>query len=173
MCKSAELIHEMNRIKNELLERYEELKKQVTFSNKLQQDYLHMIENEEFDAYKSIQIVREMKTMRKIRREAKNELGSIEPYIQTLNKFNINASDVETEYNKLKNSKYHKRIVDAEEREIYTSTERIPNDKGTSVKIKFHTPKEMEHLKNVYSDKYEDYNIDLVNGIIELNIRRG
>ena len=79
----------------------------------------------------------------------------------------------EVEYNKLKNSKYHKRIVDAEEREIYTSTERIPNDKGTSVKIKFHTPKEMEHLKNVYSDKYEDYNIDLVNGIVELNIRRG
>ena len=52
MCKSAELIHEMNRIKNELLERYDELREQVGYCNKLQQDYLHMIENEELDTYK-------------------------------------------------------------------------------------------------------------------------
>jgi hypothetical protein len=173
MCKSAELIHEMNRIKNELLERYDELREQVGYCNKLQQDYLHMIENEELDTYKSIKLVQEMKTMRKIRREAKNETKSIEPYIEELNSFNINENDIETRFEKLNNGKYHKRIQDTEEKDIYTSTEKLPKVKGTSVKIKFHTSKEMEHLKNVYSDKYEDYNIDLVNGIIELNIRRG
>lgn len=108
MCKSRELLSQMQKLGAELVAQYNYLKTELARCEYVRQDILHKIEGgSDLTSALSYNYAKSLKLISERRRELKNELKAIEPHMKSLTNYYLTSGavlgQVEKEYDKLAN----------------------------------------------------------------------
>ena len=113
MCKAVEFLEQLSDISNDMIVYQNNLFKQLSQFDLMEQDVLHKIERDTFNAAQGYKLAKTLKDIRNKRRVVKNEIETfkyIVPLQQSISTRvkNVNVSINKTE-NKIRNFKYHPR----------------------------------------------------------------
>lgn len=112
MCKAVDLTKELYKIYDEAKSSYEQTWKDIQKYDLIQEDILHLIEFNKFNACEGYMLSKRLQELRVLRRNAKNErqalqslITKIEPTLQNTKKA---IDKIEKSFN---NKKYNPRII--------------------------------------------------------------
>lgn len=120
MCKAKGYINQINAIFEQAENELKELSEQIRLIELEQQDLLHFIENESFNASRGYCLAKQLKDLRIKRHEIKNEwdlmqsfvAGYIQPDKQKIAKVDLKIHNKEKGLNNLRDNKiYHPRVL--------------------------------------------------------------
>jgi len=208
LCKATSYANQINTNIIEAKEYYNKLKIKEKVFNDVQQDLLHKIEGlGKFDLYTGWQLAKSLQKLRQARREAKNELKTMEMLVRQLGGFQVQEKKISNQDNHLTQlnyeNGYHKRqlqmngdilnevdeilkveymrspshehkdnIIEVNEDHIYGITDTLPKIKGITVKIKYKSLQQKQHLMNSVSKSYAEYELNEQEKFVKLINRK-
>lgn len=190
MCLALDYANEINNIIERAKIKCEELKKQRSQLDMTEQDILHKIENtDKFDLYSGWQYTKALHELRKNRRKTKDELNTINILFSEIN--TIDIIKIESVKEKQNHSDYCNRIVDEKDfnpiktitnivnndlqgdnLRVINSCSRIPKVKGSSIRLRYTTDGEKNHIMNILSKKYIEARLNAEGKYVDLIERK-
>lgn len=161
MCLALDYANELNQKIEEIKIKYKELLVGEKSCNAEQQDLLHQIENsEKLDLYGGWKMYKSMHELRNKRRKIKNEKQTLELLIKQISDIHIDIEDIITKDNIVnyvsENKVYNPRaeLFDTNKLREYYSTQKLPKTKGSSIRVKYDSDGQKNHIMNVLSKNY-------------------
>lgn len=189
MCIATSYANDINSKITEAKEYYNKLKIKEKVFNDVQQDLLHRIESlGKFDLYTGWQLAKSLQKLRQARRKVKNEIRTMETLIKEIGGFRIKENKIDVQAGIVENSKYHERQIKNnndileevnkifdntyEENRIYLISEKLPKIKHSTIKVKFNSEAQKQHIIKVMVGLYKSYQIYDENQYVELIDRK-
>ena len=183
MCLALDYANEINQKIEEIKKKYRELEDKEKLYTAKQQDLLHEIEHlEKFDLYCGWKLTKSLNKLRNERRKVKNEKKVMKMLIGQVSEIHIETGKIEdvnnilhyVDENKIYKSRENRLMNKTEQNHLreYYANQKIPKTKGSSIRVKYSTEGEKNHVMNVLSKSYIEARLNAENKYVDLIERK-